>query len=831
MKKLKNIVLIFVLLVLMLIIPNESNAATEYTYSDTEQGIEWTYELDKSNNVIKLRSKTTTKTGAVTIPSKIDGKTVISLSNGQYNGGAFQEHAGITEITIPNSIITIGEYTFEDCTGLKTVIIPDSVTNVGNNAFNGCSGITSITLSKNLTSIGNWAFENCSGLKNIIIPNSVTTIGTGAFYKCSGLKELTLSENLTKITDRAFQECKGLTSVILPDSVTTIEGDSHGAFRDCTNLAKILIPDTVASIGKRAFQGCNKLTIYGNDEMTSKQYAEENEITFDYIANWDKEESGTDITAPIVENIQVTYSSVMNYSKDANKDMYIVPAGAKLVINVNFSENITGTTVPTLTIKFGDGENVQVKEGTVGGSTITYIYTVQKSDKGVMTTVGLSGGNIKDIAGNVATLSCPALTIQYCGDDLVYANGVATNPDSGDDSNDENKNVAVVSISLPSTKTVELGKTITLQPTFNPTNATNKIVTWDSSDKTVATVDNAGKVTPKKVGSTIITVTTQDGNKKATCTVTVTDSLSNNPGSNENIPDFSKAKFNFSYTTYTNLALEITNVELTKDDKCYIYISKKKDENPTTKTEGINRIYKDNNGKINVYFSRELSSNILEVKGKNYIYIVREDSEENSQILLKAKEMEELKLPPLGQRLDIWLYDEEKTGVSNKININSERKITYKMGKIESKDVLKSFKNDSSNQAYSNLLKYAKSAKYLTTGSITVDGLDYNISKDIKLENDAYYFVYMVVETKDGKYNELEDVAIYIENKSTDGKNALVHFAFNTIKVDDDEPDNTVAQVPEIPKAGKSAIIVTVAILIIAGGYIAYKKYKYLNFK
>lgn len=81
---------------------------------------------------------------------------------------------------------------------------------------------------------------------------------------------------------------------------------------------------------------------------------------------------------------------------------------------------------------------------------------------------------------------------------------------------------SVNSVSLPSTKTVKLGNTITLHPTINPSDATNKIVTWTSSDESVATVDNAGKVTPKKVGSTIITVTTQDGNKKATCTVTVT---------------------------------------------------------------------------------------------------------------------------------------------------------------------------------------------------------------------------------------------------------------------------------------------------------------------
>lgn len=443
MKKIKFLTILFMVLELLLILSNVSNAAsTEYTYSDTEQGIEWSYQLDDSNNVIQLRCKTTSKTGAVTIPSTIDGKTVISL-NGTSHSGAFQNCAGITSVTIPNTITLIGNWAFENCTGLKSITLPDSVTKIESYAFRNCSGITSVTLSNNLTSIASWAFNGCTGLKSLTIPDSVTTIGEGAFKGCSGLKSLTLSKNLTKITDKSFQGCSGLTSVILPESVTTIEGDYmniYGAFGDCTNLAKILIPDSVASIGKYAFQDCKKLTIYGNDGMTSKEYAEEHEISFDYIANWDKQNSGTDITAPTVESIKVTYASVMNYNKDANKNMYMVPAGAKLGINVNFSEIVEGTTVPTLTIKFGDGENIKVTEGTVGGSTITYIYTVKDTDKGVMTTVDLSGGNIKDAAGNTATLSCPALSIQYSSGDFVYANGTASNPDNSNNNNNNNDN-------------------------------------------------------------------------------------------------------------------------------------------------------------------------------------------------------------------------------------------------------------------------------------------------------------------------------------------------------------------------------------------------------
>lgn len=90
MKKIKFITLLFIVLALLLVIPNISNAATtEYTYSDAEQGIEWSYQLDNSNNVIHLKCKTTSKIGAVTIPSTIDGKTVISLK-GDYSAGAFR---------------------------------------------------------------------------------------------------------------------------------------------------------------------------------------------------------------------------------------------------------------------------------------------------------------------------------------------------------------------------------------------------------------------------------------------------------------------------------------------------------------------------------------------------------------------------------------------------------------------------------------------------------------------------------------------------------------------------------------------------------------------
>lgn len=84
------------------------------------------------------------------------------------------------------------------------------------------------------------------------------------------------------------------------------------------------------------------------------------------------------------------------------------------------------------------------------------------------------------------------------------------------------KKVAVKSISINApTKTLTVGKSTTLKATFNPTNASNKSVTWKSSDTKIVTVDSHGKVTGKKAGKATITVTSKDGNKASKVTITI----------------------------------------------------------------------------------------------------------------------------------------------------------------------------------------------------------------------------------------------------------------------------------------------------------------------
>ena len=93
---------------------------------------------------------------------------------------------------------------------------------------------------------------------------------------------------------------------------------------------------------------------------------------------------------------------------------------------------------------------------------------------------------------------------------------------------DESSSVSVSGVSLDKTTMtlfINHGETTTLTASISPANATNKAVSFSSSDTSKVTVDANGKVTPVAIGNVTITVTTADGNKTANCTVTVKKSV------------------------------------------------------------------------------------------------------------------------------------------------------------------------------------------------------------------------------------------------------------------------------------------------------------------
>ncbi len=192
----------------------------------------------------------------------IFGDSVESIPN-----YAFSDCTELTNVTIPDSVTSIGDYAFSGCTGLTSVTIPDSVTSIERCAFFGCTGLTSVTISDGVTSIGYSTFSDCTCLTSVTIPDSITSIERCAFSGCTGLISVTIPGSVTNLGAEVFSGCTGLTSVTISDGVTDI---GFSTFSGCTSLTSVTIPDSVTGIGGYTFSGCTGLTsVTMPDSVTS----------------------------------------------------------------------------------------------------------------------------------------------------------------------------------------------------------------------------------------------------------------------------------------------------------------------------------------------------------------------------------------------------------------------------------------------------------------------------------------------------------------------------------------------------------------------------------
>ena len=144
--------------------------------------------------------------------------------------------------------------------------INSGITDIPRGIFSGYKGITSITIPEGVVSIGDNAFEN-STITTVNIPSSLKRIGMRAFSYCSNLKTIQLPSELESIGSRAFSHCGALTSIVIPNSVNNI-GDN--AFDGCKNLTSAFVPKSLDVIGYAIFSGCTSLKSVSVHQKTGK---------------------------------------------------------------------------------------------------------------------------------------------------------------------------------------------------------------------------------------------------------------------------------------------------------------------------------------------------------------------------------------------------------------------------------------------------------------------------------------------------------------------------------------------------------------------------------
>lgn len=232
-------------------------------------------------------------------------------------------------------------------------------------------------------------------------------------------------------------------------------------------------------------------------------------------------------TSKDVQNKTITYTINIDQN-DIGKLKY---ESISIRTNKSFQPDFSSITVKQLTgieiakssefkLTYTEGERLDLT-----GLTVTVKYSDNSSEEIDTTQYIVSPAN-----GTILTeTGTNTVTVTYKGKIATCDVTVIKNTSGGE-------NVAVTGVSLnKTTATIKVGQTESLTATITPANATNKNITWESSDENIAKVVD-GVITGVSEGIADITVITEDGNKVATCKVTVTKSTPNpdDHGNNNN---------------------------------------------------------------------------------------------------------------------------------------------------------------------------------------------------------------------------------------------------------------------------------------------------------
>lgn len=500
-------------------------------------GWNWWYPFEGCSNLEKVEFEE----GITQIPTGIFGDT------------------GLKEAEIPDTVTSIGERSFADCTklekiifsekietingraflgcsSLKSVSLPDSITSMDTEIFSGCTSLSSVKLPNKCVNITSSTFEGCTSLTEITLPDTVTTIQDHAFKNCTALKTINWSKSITDIQSYAFENCDALTKLDIPNTVTNI---GTGAFYECGGFTDIAVPNSVKSLGSRAFENCDALAKVSISHSVTSM-GEKAFYDCDALTDVKLGTGITQIPTSCFEHCDALPSVVLPYrvskvGDNAFKNCVAlteitIPRATTSISTSAFSYpakmtvyGISGTYAET----FANQQGMKFVNKAVKATNVVLDKTELTLNRGMKysLTMTVTPATFTD---KVSWKSTNVDVAAIAEDGTVTAKGAGQatiKVTVGEVSATCKVNVVqpVTSIYLNKTA-LEMTAldTYQLQASVYPSEANNKEVSWESSDEKVATVDKNGLVQAKEKGTAVITAKAKDGSEVSrSCKVTV----------------------------------------------------------------------------------------------------------------------------------------------------------------------------------------------------------------------------------------------------------------------------------------------------------------------
>ena len=586
--------------------PGRLKSIGDYTFSDCTYLTNLTFE--DSNEAVTLGSGATGETdrrymlplfGNSNLTSLYMGRNVDYTADKDCSYSPFYNQQFLTDVRFSQAgtVTYCKDYLLYKVNNCESLILPESLTTIGNWTFRGMSKLGGIVIPNAVTTIGTYAFADDIALESAKLSTSCPWLKEGLFSECGKLQAITIPMVVNKMDTQMFTNCTSLASVTFDDDKDLIEmayGSSDandGLFRDCpvetlylgrwlsyntevpsrspfysiaelknltlgkhlkvvdkymfsycTGLENVYVPDNITSINMWGFRGCSAL----KSVRFSENLSQIGDYGFSECASLDNVTFPASMTSTS-DNSFSNCSSLRNL--DLGKNLLVIGPSAfendSILSGVNIPETVYGlgvgafkncVSLPYVKIPKGDLTTVS-KESFKGCNGIEWISLSENiTSLGENAFEGCTG--IKYVKSYAMTP--PEGLVNFPSD--VETNGTLFVPEDNDEYPDvlgdyqysptwENwgtfkritENTLLSSLTLnQSDAHLKACETLALAVTVGPDEATNKKVDWKSDDEAVASVSADGVVTAHKVGQTSIHAIANDGGgAKATCIITV----------------------------------------------------------------------------------------------------------------------------------------------------------------------------------------------------------------------------------------------------------------------------------------------------------------------